>query len=863
MRTSITILPWCAGALIAVAGATPQEASREHFPPSPEVAWKHVCLRLSIADMASPALTATAEWTFVDAGSPAPVLTLDAEGMSIAAVREISPVERPLEWTHADGALKIRRPDNGFAEGKPSESPVKIAIDYSVRSPRAGMTFSTSTPGVDGRPPQAAEVHTQGQPESNHHWFPVHDFPNIRVSTEVVADVPKGVAVSSNGRLVAHETSGEREHWHWLQEKPHVPYLVSVVAGNFQRTALPSPLSGVPMAVWTQPSDAGLASSTYARTDAMIDCLEKRLGMEYPWDRYDQLVVRNFGAGGMENTSATTMHPGAILDETALLESDIYGLISHELCHQWTGDLVTCRSWEHIWLNEGWATYGSALWEECRDGSDGYLDAVLGSFGVARGDSGVAGSDPVRPTAPMCSRRYSHPGETFRRDANPYPKGASILHMLRMTLGEEVFFRGVDLYFDRFALKLVETDDFRHCLEEVSNRSLEEFFQQWCYSPGCPRVKVAAAYDTGSRLLTLTVTQGDRAPELAPFVFDLPVVIRAPGGDRTVTIACREKSVVRQVELDGPPTMVAVDPWLHALKVLEVEIATPLLIEEASRGPTSASRRQAIRTLGSRASPETQAALESIARDSAARRSERIDAIESLSAHGTQEARARCRALFDEMVAPTLLASATEAASRCHPRLREALVQAIAVAPLSEALPRLMRVAQEDRGYAPRVEAMRGIARLGGVDAPADRAAIVSDPAVLTMLGKALAERTPQEKIRSAAIDAVGRLTLVSLVDQVEKLSTLGYADRMRPIAIETLGQLSAAPDGAAHKARIVAVLVAYLTDPESRTREAAGEALATLKAPEAIPALQEITKSPSSDRFTDRAKGWLKRIQQ
>lgn len=861
MRTSTALFPWIVGVLVTAATAAPQGGSREHFPPDPQVDWKHVRLQLTIPDLGSPRFGAKAEWTFVDTGTPAPTLRLDAGRFTIASVRQVAPVERVLEWTHQDEVLEIRRPDGGFGKDTPAATPIKIEIDYSVSAPVSGMVFSPATPGVDGRPPQAAEIHTQGEATFNHHWFPVHDFPNIRMSSEVLVDVPKGISVSSNGRLVAHETVGERERWHWLQEKPHVPYLVSVVAGNFQRTALPAPLSGVPMAVWTLPADAGLAGATYGRTDAMIACFEERFGIKYPWDRYDQLVVRNFGAGGMENTSVTTMHPGAILDETALLEADLDGLISHELCHQWTGDLVTCRSWEHIWLNEGWATYGTALWDECHEGADAYFDSVLGSFGVARGDTGVTGKDPVQPTRPMCGRSYSSPGDTFGGAASPYPKGASILHMLRRKLGEEVFFRGVDLYFDRYALKLAETDDFRHCLEEVSYLSLEGFFQQWCYTPGCPRVKVAGSYDTGSRILTLTVTQGDRAPGLPPFAFDLPVVVRTPGGDRTTTISCAASSVVRQVELDGPPTMIAVDPWLDVLKVLEVDLPTPMLIEEASKGPTSASRRMAMRALGARPDAATRAALDAIARNVEVRWVERVEAVEAATAQGTPEARAICRALFDELVAPTLGASATEAAARCHPKLREALVQSVAVVPITEALPRLVRVAQEDRGYSPRVEAIKGIARLGSVDAPADREVIVKDPAVLAIMQKALEERTPQERIRAAAVDAVGRLGLVACLDQCEKLSGLGYADRLRPSAIEALSQLASSAD-AAQKQRIVALLIGYLKDPESRPREAAGEALVTLKAPEAVSTLQDLAKGAPSDRITDRAKGWLKRIQ-
>ncbi len=852
MRGSLWIVvaaAWC-----LARAAHPQEAGQasDHFPPDPQVAWKHLRLEIKVPRMEDPKIDGRARWSFVADGAPVGALRLDATGLTVASVELVEPRRGPLEWSHDGNQLQVRIAESGA---------MTLEIAYSVANPVRGMTFSSATPAVDSRPPQAAQLHTQGQPESNHYWFPVHDFPNIRVSTEVLIDVPSGIAASSNGRLVSHTTLGGREQWHWLQEKPHVPYLVSVVAGPFQRTELPSPRSGVPMAVWTQAQDAPLVAGTYGRTDEMIECLSWRLGIDYPWDRYDQLVVRNFSAGGMENTSATTMHPGAILDEVALLEGDIDGLISHELCHQWTGDLVTCRSWEHIWLNEGWATYGTALWEECRSGSDAYYDAILGAFEVARKDTGMIGRDPVKPSAPMCSHRYINPGESFRRDANPYPKGASILHMLRAKLGDELFFKGVDLYFDRYALKLVETDDFRQCLEEVSHLSLEQFFDQWCYQPGCPRVKVSSSYDAASRLLTLVVSQGARAPGLPPFQLSIPVFVKTAVGEQCVEIALDARECLRQIELPSPPTMVAVDPELHTLCVLELMLPESLLITQLREGPTSASRRMAMRALASTDTALSREALSGVVRRGESRKSERIEAAEALASCHSPESRAVVLALFDELVAPTLGKSAREAAAMCPADLRATLSAAIAAGPIGERLPRLVSVVREDHGYSPRIKAIEGIARLGMVDSPADRAAVVGDQGVSDALRAALAVRTSGEKLRIAALETVGKLGLVALLPEVREFATLGYHDRLRPVALETAGELVAGPALSSERRAIVALLVACLDDPEPRTQEAAGEALARLKAPEAVTRLEAFVSSKRDERFSDRASGWLKRI--
>jgi aminopeptidase N len=147
---------------------------------------------------------------------------------------------------------------------------------------------------------------------------------------------------------------------------------------------------------------------SYGRTPRMVDLFGRLTGQPFPWDRYAQVIVWNFGAGGMENTSATTLYDTAVLSADAVTDGfDLDGLISHELAHQWFGDLITCRSWEHIWLNEGFATYFSNLWFEERDGADGYQSGVRGNF-----DS-VCGSDHA--DAPSSGAWYPGPTRTRAR----------------------------------------------------------------------------------------------------------------------------------------------------------------------------------------------------------------------------------------------------------------------------------------------------------------------------------------------------------------------------------------------------------------------------------------------------------------
>lgn len=870
MRMKSLAQSWSNGVRVAAAlaiavVALAADEPRENFPPDPQVEWRRVELSLRFDDLDDPSFVGSAVYTFRAAGQRVESLRLDAGDLEITSVQEVGGAERNLEWSHADETLQIRLSDAigpNFGEGSSSAGvDHRVRINYRVRDPRRGMTFSPALPATDGAPPIAAEVHTQGQPQSNHHWFPVHDFPNVRLATELIIDVPQGVAASGNGRLVKHESRGNRELWHWAQDQPHVPYLVSLVAGNFQRTELPSPLSGVPMAVWTRPDHAGFARSTYANTDRMMRTFQRVFGVAYPWARYDQLVVRNFAAGGMENTSATTMNPGALLDDTALVEGDLDGLISHELCHQWTGDLITCRSWEHLWLNEGWATYGTALWVEESEGVDAYYDQMLGSAGIAGTDSAAAVGTPALMPQAMCSRVYGSPGETFRRSANPYPKGASVLHMLRRRLGDDAFFRGVHLYFSRFGGRLAETADFRRCLEEVSGSSLEEFFEQWCFRPGSPEIGVKATYDSGPRRLRIEVTQSMRNPSAPWMRFDLPVVVRTAGGDRTVLVSVSGAESVREVELDGSPTMVAVDPALDVLKVLSVDLPDSWLIEQLRAGPTIASRRQAARALAKRESPASLEALGAVAADSSVRASLRSEAIDAIAAYGSPAARESMTALFDRLVVPALGLSPADAEQKCPATVRASVAGSLGAVPFEQSRPRLIDALQRENGYAVRTSACEALRRLGGVDFAQQRAALQSDEALRSGLERMLAQRMPSERLRIAALEAINSLQLGELRSHAESLATLGHMDRMRSTAIGTLAELVRTSPDAAQRAEVIRLCMQWLNDPEPRARDAAGEALAKLGAREALQNIDALAASERDPRARDRAREWARTI--
>ncbi|MHC5005521.1 MAG: M1 family aminopeptidase, partial [Planctomycetota bacterium] len=543
------------------------------------------------------------------------------------------------------------------------------------------------------------------------------------------------------------------------------------------------------------------------------------------WARYDQLVVKNFNAGGMENTAATTMYPTAILDERALLDGDLEGLISHELAHQWTGDLITCRSWEHLWLNEGWATFGESLWLEHRDGPDGYLDDIRSNFRVAR-------RDRTTDELPMVSPVYADPDDTFGRRANPYSKGASVLHMLRMMLGEEVFWKGVQLYMGRHVMGLVETSDLRYAMEAVSGLGLEWFFQQWCYRPGCPNLEVEVEYLPASRELMIDVVQAQEIDRRTPAMrFVLPVHVRTGTEWSVHEIEIRERTTSFRTVLEGVPTVVAVDPYLHVLKTIEEDKPLSLWLVQAEHGPTIAARHDAVAALGDVDASETIELLARIVGDEGERYTLRRTAVGALRGLGSEAARTALRRLVEAEVADA--------------RVRSELTRSARGLEKQDVLDVLVRRAGEDESYATRVAAIDALA--------SHQATEHAD-----LIAELVHYDSQHQQVRGAALRALARLEDPRGLDLAMQYAAFGNEDRARSTAIGVIADL------AEHdRERAATFLLELLDDPEQRARRAAIRALGAIGDERARDPLRAIADSHRDPAFRATAERALQRMEE
>src|SRR5499426_304900 len=421
-----------------------------------------------------------------------------------------------------------------------------------------GLTFISP----EGRTHRPRQIWSQGEDDDNHFWFPTYDFPNDKMTWQLVATVPKGMTCVSNGRLVSAVTAKDGSPiFSWLQDKPSATYLVSIVVAPLVR--IRETWRSVPVDYFVYPEDSGLARRLFNVTPDMIEVYSRLTGVDYPWAKYAQTTVADF-FGGMENVSATTLVDW-LPDARAYVDRPWYAwiLIPHELAHQWFGDYVTTANWANMWLNEGFAEFMPGQYWSIRLGrhaeDDYYLDEYQQYLQI----------DQQR-RMPLASKGSN----------NIYPKGALVLRMLERHLGPQRFWASIRRYLTDHAYGTATSDDLRQAVLAATGENLDWFWDEWVYQAGLPSFRVTAAYDTSARSLTLRIaqTQTDSAAAdtatprfTTPQTFRMPVTIRigTASGDvvQRTTIDQREQTVVFTA-LPGPPTMVVFDDGNTILKKL-------------------------------------------------------------------------------------------------------------------------------------------------------------------------------------------------------------------------------------------------------------------------------------------------------
>ncbi len=674
-----------------------------------------------------------------------------------------------------------------------------VEIKYEGK-PKKGLYFILPDKDYPERPKQ---IWTQGESEDTRYYLPTYDYPNDRLTTETILTVPAAWVTVANGKLIGvSDAGGGNKTWTWRENVPSSTYLITVVAGEFDEVK--EAWRGMPVTYYAPKGRGDRLKVNYSRTPQMLEFFSKRLGVDYAWEKYSQAMVDDFVAGGMENSSATTNTSTSLTHEKLAHEypTGEDPLISHELGHQWFGDLVTCKDWGNIWLNEGFATFMERIWVEhnfpkdqieyelWNDAKDWFENAGLYSKPIVRHD-------------------FDDSGEF---DGNAYNKGGWVLLMLRHQIGEDAFYAGLKHYLEVNRGKNVVTADLTKAIEEATHINVDEFFSQWIYGAGAPRFDLSYTYDDAKHQLTLKTKQTQKL-EGRVGIFHVPVdvEITTASGAKTYPIKISKAEEMFQLPADSAPLMVLFDKGGNVLKSAEFHKEKKEWIYQAKNATEVADRLDAVDALGK-------------LKDDA----EAVAAIgEALKNDKTWGVRAGAANTLGPTKNPAAAKALLEALNDTkEPWIRYRIVAALGnFKDDSEVIGKLNAIAKDDASYRARASALQALGKLKA-------------PNALETLQEAVKADSPDAFLRNAALRSMGELGDDKAVSALREWAAVGKRIDTRQAAISSLARLDK------NNKEITQQIAGYLTEKHFPVRFSAIFALGTRGDASAIPALEELLKS-------------------
>lgn len=763
---------------------------------SREIDLRHVKLDLT-PDFKKRSLAGVATLTFAPIGTPLRQLKLDAVDLRIAKVEASAAVEA---WYANDRHVTIT-----FTKAIDPDAEAEVTITYSAE-PRDGWYFRTEAMGY---PKGDDHFWTQGQPEKHRHWFPGYDYPNERFTSEVICRVPKGMTVVSNGALIKESVIGDQTLFHWKQEQEHVNYLISVVGGHFKR--LEAKHGDLPMAFLTPPSEFAVAEHSFRDTPAILAFLEQETGVKFPWAKYYNICVSDFVAGGMENTSVTTLTTQTLFSPESENLRTSHRLDAHETAHQWFGDLLTCKDWSHLWLNEGFATFYTHLFDEHKFGVEEmryrlWLDA-----------QGILGNTDAKP---IVWRGYRDPFEQF--DYRAYPKGAWVLHMLRSQVGTDRYRQCITTYIERNRNRNVETHDLIDVFEELTGRSWDEFFDQWVFHGGEPSLKAAYSWDQAAGQAKLSIQQTQKVNENV-MLFDFPLPVRFiddRGVSHEFTIRVHDAAEDFYFSLPNKPEIVRLDPDLTVLAGIDFTPPAPMLMEQLQNPNDMLGRLLAVKSLGGKNDGQSLDGLKK-ALNGDAYYGVRIEAARALAKTHTPEA----------------LAALIDSQKQDDARAREEVTSAIGKFYSASAFAALRAIAAKERNPDIAADAIGALGKFLQDESRAILLAALDRPSYRHRVGsaaiQALRTRGGVETVPVLKEHLIRNESIFVSQDFGRGLDALAYLARQQP-------------DDAREETR--RFIAGYLEHPKSTVRRGAIGALGTLEDPRSLGALRTFVEAGNPD---------------
>ncbi len=457
---------------------------------------------------------------------PTSTLVLDAKGMEIQELSMITGSGKmPLKYLYNTDSIAdtIQITIDLGREFKRDEQ-YQIFIDY-ISKPNelsiGGSAAITSDKGLyfinnDGsEKDKPKQIWTQGETEATSCWCPTIDKPNERCTNDFYITIEDKYQTLSNGTLITSKKNADGTRTdNWKMDQPHAPYLFMIAIGEF--AIIKDTWKNIPVNYYVDKEYAQHAKAIFGNTPEMLDFYSNKLGVKYVWPKYSQIIVHDYVSGAMENTTAT-IH-GEFLQQTTreLLDESNEDVISHELFHQWFGDLVTCESWSNLPLNESFATYGEYLWREYKYGRDDADYSGMNDLKTYLDEAAFSQVDLIR---------FNYETREDMFDSHSYAKGGRVLHMLRKYLGDEAFYAGLNKYLEDNKYTSVEIHNLRLAMEAVSGEDLNWFFNEWFLSSGHPDLGIYYQYNEEEGIQIVTIQQYQDTATTPIYVIPLDIDI--------------------------------------------------------------------------------------------------------------------------------------------------------------------------------------------------------------------------------------------------------------------------------------------------------------------------------------------------
>jgi aminopeptidase N len=594
------------------------------------------------------------------------------------------------------------------------DNTIYLAIRYSagyyrengiiaIHKPRSGFCFVSSADDNSS----IKQAWTQGEAIESKYWFPCLEDPQVKFPREIQVIVPENdLIVISNGELAQKE--GNR--WTWIEQNPTPAYLTSLVIGKFSQEQHEYPYdnhhhhenknsnSVVLLYYWPKEIPKKDAMLTFVNTPNIIKFFEEYFGIKYPYKKYSQVAVEEFELGGMENTNCTTLTKYILHNEIAAIDySRDIDIISRELAHQWFGDLVTCRDWSNLWLNEGFATYCEMLYWESIKGFDEFCYKV-----IKMADEYLEGSRCLYKR-PLVTRIYKHPDDLF--DTHSYEKGGCVLHMLRNDIGENNFRKSINRYLDAYKNKSADTDDLCKIVEDVSGKSMLQFFDEWIHRSGHPKLDIELSLESLENSYNIRIkisqiqqqaeddgignTEGDNQDysDLFDFLLEIRPVFSTTaeiGGNNLETIHISKRITEHSIKIpkDSRVEWISIDPQFKILKEIKsIKISNEtnefqlkdMLKNQLRKGKTIIERMEAARALKNQYSKDLVNELQSaVLADPFYGVS--LEAANTLGSYNEKNNYAKSNRAYSALVS---CLNKEQIFSRLHPEIKQAIVRNI------------------------------------------------------------------------------------------------------------------------------------------------------------------------------------------